>query len=57
MGHYLEFIKSAKLNKIRCKVKVADITGNLGVLWIDNITEKDIDRRHRYKAASLALKE
>ena len=57
MGHYLEFIKSAKLNKIRCKVKVADITGNLGVLWIDNMTEKDIDRRHRYKAASLALKE
>ena len=49
--HYLEFVKRAKFNKIGRNVKAADIKDNLDISRIDDITERDIDRLNRYKAA------
>ena len=51
LDHYLEFIKRAKFNKIGRNVKAADIKDNLDISRIDDITESDIDRLNRYKAA------
>ena len=51
LDHYLEFIKRAKPNKIGRNVKAADIKDNLDISRIDDITESDIDRLNRYKAA------
>ena len=51
LDHYLEFIKRAKFNKIGRNVKAADIKDNLDISRIDDITERDIDRLNRYKAA------
>ena len=51
LDHYLEFIKRAKFNKIGRNIKAADIKDNLDISRIDDITESDIDRLNRYKAA------
>jgi len=51
LDHYLEFIKRAKFNKIGRNVKAADIKDNLDISRIDDITESDINRLNRYKAA------
>ena len=51
LSHYLEFIKRAKANKIGRNVKAADIKDNLDISRIDDITESDINRLNRYKAA------
>ena len=51
LGHYLEFIQRAKANKIGRNVKAADIKDNLDISRIDDITESDINRLNRYKAA------
>ena len=51
LDHYLEFVKRAKFNKIGRNVKAADIKDNLDISRIDDITERDIDRLNRYKAA------
>jgi len=51
LGHYLEFIKRAKFNKIGRNVKAADIKDNLDISRIDDITHSDINRLNRYKAA------
>jgi len=55
LGHYLEFIQRAKANKIGRNVKAADIRDNLDILRIDDITEGDINRLNRYKAAMKML--
>ena len=51
LDHYLNFIKRAKFNKIGRNIKAADIKDNLDISRIDDITERDIDRLNRYKAA------
>ena len=51
LDHYLEFIKRAKFNKIGRNIKAADIKDNLDISRIDDITESDINRLNRYKAA------
>jgi (p)ppGpp synthase/HD superfamily hydrolase len=51
LDHYLQFIKRAKVNKIGREVKAADIKDNLDISRIDDITQKDINRLNRYKAA------
>ena len=51
LDHYLEFVTRAKANKIGREVKVADIKDNLDISRIDDITEGDINRLTRYKAA------
>ena len=53
--HYLEFIKRAKFNKIGRNVKAADIRDNLDISRIDDITQRDINRLNRYKAAMKML--
>ena len=51
LGHYLKFIERAKADKIGRNVKAADISDNLDISRIDDITESDINRLNRYKAA------
>ena len=51
MDHYLRFIERAKANEIGRQVKAADIKDNLDISRIDDITQKDIHRLNRYKAA------
>ena len=51
LDHYLEFIERAKANEIGRQVKAADIKDNLDISRIDDITQKDIHRLNRYKAA------
>ena len=51
LDHYLMFIKRAKANKIGRSVKAADIRDNLDISRIDDVTERDINRLNRYKAA------
>ena len=51
MDHYLQFIERAKANGIGRQVKAADIKDNLDISRIDDITQKDIHRLNRYKAA------
>ena len=55
LGHYLEFIQRAKANEIGWNVKAADIRDNLDISRIDDITERDINRLNRYKAAMKML--
>jgi len=49
--HYLAFIERAKANSIGRNVKAADIKDNLDISRMDVITENDIKRLNRYKAA------
>ena len=51
MDHYLQFIRRAKANKIGRNVKVADIRDNLDISRIESVTQSDINRLMRYKAA------
>ena len=51
LDHYLQFIERAKANGIGRQVKAADIKDNLDISRIDDITQKDIHRLNRYKAA------
>ena len=51
LDHYLRFIERAKANRIGRQVKAADIKDNLDISRIDDITQKDIHRLNRYKAA------
>jgi len=51
LDHYLQFIERAKANKIGRQVKAADIKDNLDISRIDEITQRDIHRLNRYKAA------
>ena len=51
LDHYLRFIERAKANEISRQVKAADIKDNLDISRIDDITQKDIHRLNRYKAA------
>ena len=51
LDHYLRFIERAKANEIGRQVKAADIKDNLDISRIDDITQKDIHRLNRYKAA------
>ena len=55
LDHYLEFVTRAKANKIGREVKAADIKDNLDISRIDDITEGDINRLTRYKAALKSL--
>ena len=51
LDHYLRFIERAKANEISRQVKAADIKDNLDISRIDDITQEDIHRLNRYKAA------
>lgn len=51
LDQYLEFVSRVKANNIRREVKAADIKDNLDISHIDDITESDIRRPNRYKAA------
>jgi len=52
---YELFVERAKQNPIGRKVKIADITDNLDVKRIADITEKDVKRLIKYKQALAVL--
>ena len=54
---YEDFIKRAKLNPIARKVKIADLTHNMDLRRIPNVTEKDIQRVEKYKRALKVLQD
>lgn len=48
---YIEYVKAIKKNPIAKKIKIADINHNSDETRLDEITDKDIERRNRYKNA------
>ena len=48
---YMEYVAKIKENPIAKAVKLADLTHNSDSSRLDNITEKDIARREKYKNA------
>lgn len=53
---YMKYIEEIKKNPIARKVKIADIMHNSDETRLDEITEKDILRRNKYKKALEILK-
>lgn len=53
---YMEYIKKIKENEKAKKIKIADILHNADETRLDKITEKDIQRREKYKKALEFLK-
>ena len=47
----MQFVQRAKAYNIERNVKATDISDNLVIWRIDDITESDINRLNRYKAA------
>jgi len=54
---YDDFIGRAKSNRIGRKVKIADITDNLDVRRIGELSQKDLERLNKYKRALNVLLE
>ena len=48
---YLDFIQRAKSNPIGRKVKIADLKHNMDITRIPDLSNYDLDRLNRYKAA------
>lgn len=48
---YMEYVKAIKKNPIAKKIKIADINHNSDETRLDEITDKDIERRNKYKKA------
>ena len=53
---YMEFVQRAKTNPIARQVKIADIEDNMDVRRLTEITDKDVERLHRYRQAWEYLK-
>lgn len=49
--NYQEYLTTVKDNKLARKVKIADLTHNIDLSRLKNITEKDINRRDKYLKA------
>lgn len=54
---YEEFILRAKKNPIARKVKMADLSHNMDLSRLPEVTEKDLKRLEKYKRALEVLKE
>lgn len=54
---YMEFVERAKPNPIARQVKLADIEDNMDIRRLTEITDRDVDRMHRYLKAWLYLKD
>ena len=48
---YQDYLEVVKNNELSRKVKIADLTHNIDLSRLKNITEKDIDRRNKYLKA------
>jgi (p)ppGpp synthase/HD superfamily hydrolase len=53
--NYDSFVRRAKENPIGRKVKIADITDNLDVRRINELSSKDMERLNKYKKALSVL--
>ena len=54
---YMDYIAKIKTSPIATKVKLADLTHNMDLNRIDNVTEEDLERIEKYKKAYTYLKE
>lgn len=54
---YFSYINKIKNNKIATKVKISDLTHNMDLTRLDNITEYDLNRQAKYQKALEILKE
>ena len=52
---YQDYLEVVKNNELARKVKIADLTHNIDLSRLKNITEKDIDRRNKYLKAKAFL--
>lgn len=52
---YQDYLEVVKNNELARKVKIADLTHNIDLSRLKNITEKDIDRRNKYLKAKTFL--
>lgn len=48
---YQDYLEVVKNNELSRKVKIADLTHNIDLSRLNNITEKDIDRKNKYLKA------
>lgn len=53
--NYQDYLLRVKSNDIARKVKIADLTHNMDLSRLTNITEKDIARQHKYRQAKQFL--
>lgn len=53
---YMDYVAKIKENEISRKVKIADLTHNLDITRLENITDKDRERIEKYKNALEFLK-
>lgn len=52
---YLDYVQNLKNNSIAKKVKIADLTHNMDLTRIENVTPKDLQRIEKYKKAMSIL--
>ena len=52
---YADYIEKIKTNKLAAKVKIADLKHNSDLSRLPNVTEKDLQRVEKYKAALIKL--
>ena len=53
---YMEYIKGLKHNELARKVKLADLSHNMDLSRLPNVTERDLKRVEKYKKAVEILK-
>ena len=53
---YMDYVAKIKENEISRKVKIVDLTHNLDITRVENITDKDRERIEKYKKALEFLK-
>lgn len=54
---YLEYIRALKENPIARAVKIADLAHNIDIERLPAVTERDLERVHKYKTAMTILNE
>ena len=54
---YMDYVRNIKKNPIARKVKMADLSHNMDLSRLANVTEQDLERMEKYKKAYEILKD